>query len=128
MTTRFRHLNRRLVRWLARDQPFPEPRSQAPRQRRARPRSIVRVDDPDGRLRILAVRGVVPATVINELTAHVSDLTSGDQVHVELTDAIIVGVNTMAGLGVLADRLEARGVDVRIVGVDPDHPAIPRTR
>lgn len=87
----------------------------------------MRVDDPDGGLRILAVRGVVPSDAFDELAAHVGDLTPGDHLHVELTDAIIVGVDTMARLAVIADRLEARGIAVRIVGVDPDHPAIPRT-
>ena len=100
----------------------------APERRHAPPLAVLRVDDPDGRRRIRALRGLVPDCACDELAAHVHDLAAGDQVHLELTDAIIVGTTTMARLGVIADRLEARGVDVRIVGVDPDHPAIPRAR
>ncbi len=90
--------------------------------------TVSRVDDPDGQVRILAVRGLVGDVGVGELIRHVADIAPGQQVHFELTDAIISGRATMRRLGVLADRLEARGVVVRVVGVDPDHPALPRCR
>lgn len=44
--------------------------------------------------------------------------------HIDLTDAIIADLTTMLAFERAVDHLERQGVDIRIVGLDPAHPAL----
>jgi anti-anti-sigma regulatory factor len=86
--------------------------------------NINAVDDPNGNLRIIGARGVITAASFGALLAAVDDLSDGFAVHIDLADATFNDERTLRQLESMADNLELRGVDVRIVGIDPNHPVL----
>lgn len=121
--------------------PNPSPRDAAasPRWRRVlarlgvdtrRSRSVVsagRVDhviDPDGTVLLFRVSGAVAPCTIDEIARRTVSLDARHTVHLDLHDACIPSVQVVDALERLADRLERSRVRIRMVGLDPNHPAI----
>ncbi len=86
------------------------------------------INDPNGNLRIIGARGAITAASFGTLLAAVDDLSDGFAVHLDLADAMFNDERTLRQLESMADDLELRGVDVRIVGIDPNHPALTSAR
>ncbi len=86
------------------------------------------IDDPNGNLRIIGARGVITAASFGSLLAAVDDLSDGFAVHIDLADATFNDGRALRQLESMADDLELRGVGIRIVGIDPNHPALTSTR
>jgi anti-anti-sigma regulatory factor len=84
------------------------------------------VDDPHGRGRLLGVRGPITSTTPSQLLAVTDDLDDGVRLHLDLTGASIRSAQALVGLESAIDELERRGVRLRVVGVDPAHPALAR--
>lgn len=82
------------------------------------------VVDPDGAVWVFRIVGRATQRIVDELDALTIELGGGHTVHVDLVDAEIPSVVVMRDLERLADRLEAALVKVRMVGVDPNHPAL----
>jgi hypothetical protein len=80
--------------------------------------------DPEDTGTLIGVRGVLTAGAVAELHAETEGLRPGSLAHLDLTDTTIPVGPLMGMLEALADSLEARHVRVRIVGIDPDHPAL----
>ena len=87
------------------------------------PATVMSVDDPDRPIRLVRAVGVLGPDSIAELLGSWQDLTAPHHVHVDVEDASIVDVATMHQLGSALDRLERQRIGVRIVGIDPSHPA-----
>ena len=90
--------------------------------------SIAVVDDPRGTLRLIGVRGLVDCDNLPSLATTFDAIEDGGSVHVDVTDADIAGPLALERVERLIDRLELRGVRIRIVGLDPRHPAISQQR
>ncbi len=86
--------------------------------------AISRIDDPGGGVRLIAVRGLVDATTIDALLDVLDENDDGDAIHLDLINAILADSETLRLLGAMIDELERRRVGVRIVGIDPLHPAL----
>ncbi len=82
------------------------------------------VDDPRLPIRLVRAAGVIDPMSINRVLSTWEHLTAPHLVHLDLHDASIVDVTTMTRLEAALDHLERRRIAVRIVGVDPHHPAI----
>lgn len=85
-----------------------------------------RVDDvldPDGSVLLVRVAGRTSLRTIDELDRRTATLDSRHSVHIDLHDATIPTAEVVSELERLADRLEQAMVRVRMVGVDPNHPA-----
>lgn len=88
------------------------------------PPVIQRVDDPHGPMRLVGVSGTVGMSSIDDLFASWANLTTPYALHIDLTDANIDDHATMERLEAALDHLERQQIAVRLVGVDPLHPAI----
>jgi anti-anti-sigma regulatory factor len=86
--------------------------------------AISRIDDPGGGVRLIAVRGLVAVTTIDALLEVLDGNHDGDAIHLDLTNAILADSESLQLLGAMIDELERRRVGVRIVGIDPLHPAL----
>jgi hypothetical protein len=84
--------------------------------------TVSRIDDPEGSSTIIAVRGAVDAAGIMTLWATAERLDHATTVHLDLVNATIPLGPWMAELEALGNALEAAGLAVRIVGIDPAHP------
>lgn len=118
MTDVFRHGSHRVTSRFGSRRPRPAART--------RPSSggIDLVDDPDGSMRLVRVRGVLSWRSIDRLFDLLVEPMSIRGVHLDLIDARILDVPTMMRLERLVDCLEQRQVGVRIIGIDPAHPAL----
>lgn len=85
---------------------------------------VDRVDDPTGHVRLVRVIGAVDTSCLSLVFDTWSDVTTSWTLHLDLHDAVIVGDVAMQTLERALDHLERRGIGVRIVGIDPQHPAI----
>lgn len=80
--------------------------------------------DPDGSVWLFRVVGRATLAVIDEIDRLTVTLGAPHSVHVDLFDAEIPAGPVMRGFERVADRLERAKVRVRMVGVDPNHPAL----
>ncbi|MDJ0768443.1 MAG: hypothetical protein QNJ12_06595 [Ilumatobacter sp.] len=85
---------------------------------------VFMIDDPDGNILLVAASGSVDAGTVDGLVDQFEALDAGQHVHLDLHRATIDSVATLRRLENRLDRLETRGVRLRIVGVDPDHPVL----
>ena len=86
--------------------------------------SVTFVDDPSRPVRLVRAVGLLDDRSIERLLGSWVDVTAPHHVHVDVQDACIADVSTMARLESALDHLERRRIEVRIVGLDPQHPAI----
>lgn len=82
------------------------------------------VDDPSGMMRLVGVRGVVTPDSVSPLLDTLDRIESAMSLHLDLTEARIVSGATLDVIEHSVDQLELRGVRIRIVGLDPRHPAL----
>lgn len=93
----------------------------------SKPIRVVRVDDPCGEMSLIAVRGDIHQDAIEELEHVLDDLGRGCFVHLDLGTATIHSGGVMRLLEGIADDLERRGIVLRVVGLDPQHPMLTQT-
>lgn len=91
------------------------------------PLQVVRVDDPYGDMSLVVVRGDVQHDTVEDLQTVLADLPVGHFVHLDLGNASIRSGWAMRLLEASADDLEGRGVVLRVVGLDPQHPMLTAT-
>jgi MFS superfamily sulfate permease-like transporter len=91
------------------------------------PPQVARVDDPFADISLLAVRGEISHGTIGQLQDSLADLGRGRFVHFDLSDSSILTTAAMRGLESIADDLEWRGIVLRVVGLDPQHPMLSPT-
>ncbi len=82
------------------------------------------LDDPERPIRLIRVVGPIGHMSIERLVRSWEHLTAPHAVHVDLADAQIDDVRTMQRLEAALDHLEQQRIDVRVVGIDPSHPAL----
>lgn len=95
--------------------------------RRPRHAADARVDcvvDPDGVVLLFRIAGRATPGTISEIDRRTAALDARHSVHLDLHDATLTSNSVVAELERLADRLERALVGVRIVGIDPDLPAL----
>lgn len=90
------------------------------------PASVTYVDDPDGRVRLVALRGTLDCRLVDELWAAVADDWPVEVVHIDFSDAEIAPEAALECLEASFDRAERCGIRLRVVGLDPEHPALLR--
>jgi hypothetical protein len=88
------------------------------------PIDVAYVDDPFEPVRLVWARGHVGPTSIERLFETFADLNPPHHLHLDVRDARIDDPATMDRLGEALDRLERLRIEVRIVGIDPQHPAL----
>lgn len=88
--------------------------------------TITFVNDPTRPFRLVHAVGVLDGRSIHELLGSLGDVPAPHQIHLDVQDACIADATTMSRLESALDRLERRRVEVRVVGLDPQHPAIAR--
>jgi anti-anti-sigma regulatory factor len=91
------------------------------------PPQVARVDDPYGEMSLVAVHGDVEHDTIDQLQNALADLPNGRFVHLDLDGATIRSGWAMRLLEAIADDLERRGIVLRVVGLDPQHPMLTPT-
>jgi hypothetical protein len=89
--------------------------------RRVGPLSLV--DDPDARWTLIAVDGPLTPDVAAALRRDLARRDTGWTVHLDLSGIELGADGSAERLEAIADRLEARGVRLRVVGLDPTGPA-----
>lgn len=82
------------------------------------------VVDPDGVVLLFRLVGETTLRTVEELARRTASLDARHSVHLDLIDATIASRPVVHELECLADRLERAMVRVRMVGVDPNHPAV----
>ena len=87
------------------------------------PASIELLPDPDQAIDLILIAGTVDAFVSWELEK-VSRASVASGIHVDLHRAHIPDAATMTLLERSIDRIEARGLSVRVAGIDPMHPSL----
>lgn len=93
----------------------------------ARPAPVLSViDDPEGRVRLIGVRGTVDYTMVADLAAAVEARLDIEHVHIDFSAADIAPERTIECLETMFDQAERRGLRLRVVGLDPEHPALRR--
>lgn len=113
---------RRLFRWGRRGAVVPsEGQVRSPRVADSRVDYVI---DPDGAVFLFRIMGPASMRTVDELDRLTARLDARHHVHLDLFDATIPSVGVVRGLEMLADRLERAMVHVRMVGVDPNHPAL----
>ena len=73
---------------------------------------------------VFRIVGRATLPIVDEIDRLTTALGERHTVHVDLFDAEIPSAAVMRNLERLADRLERSLVRVRMVGVDPNHPAL----
>jgi anti-anti-sigma regulatory factor len=82
------------------------------------------IDDPAGYVRLITVTGELNSTTTGAAAVQIIELANSAALHIDFNAAEINGGAAMGRLEAMADLLEDLGVEVRIVGVDPLHPAL----
>ena len=82
------------------------------------------VVDPDDAVWVFRVAGAATLHTIAKIDQLTAPLGAVNTVHLDLFDAVIPSGAVMRQLERLVDRLERAMVRVRVVGVDPNHPAL----
>lgn len=75
-------------------------------------------------MRLIRVDGAVGAGEIDRLVESWGSLSAPYALHLDLSDAHIEDSATIQRLEVALDDLEHHRIDVRIVGLDPNHPGL----
>lgn len=116
---------RRLLHVLGRVRiPSSRPDTEALRSPRVAGSRVDLVVDPDGGVLLFRLVGETTLLTVKELDARTASLDARHSVHLDLIDATISSRRVVHELECLADRLERTMVRVRMVGVDPNHPAV----
>lgn len=90
-----------------------------------RSRLIVNVvDDPRGTMQLIGVRGPLTPETVGTLAEALFAVRDGMSLHLDVSDASISGPAVVEQVEQLVDQLELRRVRIRIVGLDPRHPAL----
>lgn len=85
---------------------------------------VEHVDDPDLPFRLVRAAGILGPSSIDRLLDACANLLAPSSLHLDLGDARIVDADTMQRLEAVLDRLERRGIAIRLVGLDPHHPVL----
>jgi anti-anti-sigma regulatory factor len=89
------------------------------------PRLILNVvDDPKGTMQLIGVRGPLTLDTVGTLAEALFAVRDGLALHLDVSDASIGGPAVVEQVEHLIDQLEQRRVRIRIVGLDPRHPAL----
>jgi len=88
--------------------------------------TVTVVNDPDGVMRLIGVRGVVDARAAALLAATVDAIDDVSVIHIDLSAADFVPERTIELIERALDRAERRGLRLRVIGLDPDLPALLR--
>jgi hypothetical protein len=75
------------------------------------------IDDPELSIRLLSVRGRLTTASMYVLDDAFHEVRNNAMLHVDLTDADFTDAASLTALAGLLDRLEERGVRLRIVGL-----------
>lgn len=82
------------------------------------------IDDPEGTSRIVRIAGAMSPSTLPRVFEAWSDVISPFLLHIDVTDAVIADLTTMMAFEQAIDHLECRQISIRIVGLDPSHPAL----
>lgn len=85
--------------------------------------SVSYVDDPDHRVRVIRAAGHLTAESTGELLRSWEHLTAPRIIHLD-AGALDIDIGAMRRLETAFDHLERQRIDVRVVGIDPTHPAL----
>ena len=80
--------------------------------------------DPQCSAQMMGVRGLLNASTVDILATAFDGIDDGTALHIDVTDASVDDAHVIRLLESLIDQLERRGVNLRLVGFDPHHPAI----
>ena len=86
--------------------------------------NVTYVDDPSRPVRLVRAVGVLDDDSIDQLLRSWGDVSAPHHLHLDVHAACIADATTMARLATALDGLERRRIDVRVVGIDPQHPAL----
>lgn len=112
---------------LARSLPTPpQPPQVAPTPALHEQASIYVVDDPHGTMRLIGLRGSIDLRAVAEVADAVDVRGLMELVHIDLSGAEIAAERAIECLEATFDRAEQRGIRLRVVGLDPEHPALLR--
>lgn len=89
---------------------------------------VTAIDDPGSDLRLLGLRGHLTLETVDVLAEAFAAVPDGSSLHIDVTDAAIAGAAVIDRCELLIDELESRRVRIRIVGLDPRHPALTAPR
>lgn len=89
---------------------------------------VTAIQDPTGDLQLLGLRGQLTLDTVAVLAEALATVPDGSGVHIDVTDVAIGGAAVIDRCELLIDELEARRVRIRIVGLDPRHPALAAPR
>lgn len=91
--------------------------------------TVDHIVDPDGSgMRVIRVAGCTSHRTVDDIDAITGPLPPHCSVHLDLIDAEIDSISVMREFERLVDQLERALTHVRVVGVDPNHPALHRRR
>jgi hypothetical protein len=85
---------------------------------------VTTVQDPSAELRLLGLRGQLTLDTVEVLADALAAVPDGSALHIDVTDVAIGGAAVIDRCELLIDELELRRVRIRIVGLDPRHPAL----
>jgi hypothetical protein len=85
---------------------------------------VTTVQDPSAELRLLGLRGQLTLDTVDVLAEALGMVPDGSALHIDVTHAAIGGAAVIDRCELLIDELELRRVRIRIVGLDPRHPAL----
>jgi hypothetical protein len=85
---------------------------------------VTAVQDPSAELRLLGLRGQLTLDTVDVLAEALATVPDGSALHIDVTDVAIGGAAVIDRCELLIDELELRRVRIRIVGLDPRHPAL----
>lgn len=101
------------------------PRSSAPAKRQHLAElAIAIVDDPEGLMRLVGARGTLNSVTIVDLLDVLDGFNDDKGLHLDLSATTIRGTDPIEQLESMIDELELRGIKLRVIGVDPAHPAL----
>ena len=75
------------------------------------------IDDPDLAMRLLSVRGGLTAVSIMALGDALAEIPDHAMLHLDLSDVEFANAAVITRLGRMLDKLEDRGIRIRIVGL-----------
>ncbi|MDW3213226.1 MAG: hypothetical protein R8G01_04455 [Ilumatobacteraceae bacterium] len=87
---------------------------------------VEHVDDPELPFRLVRADGMLCPATIDRLLDAWSNLVGPCALHLDLGDALIADAVTMQCLETALDHLERQRIEVRLVGIDPQHPVLHR--
>ena len=89
--------------------------------------SIEIIDDPDGLVRLIGVRGRTSCDILDRIAAAIDDASlTGSLVHIDFTTAEIPAERAIDCMEGVFEQAERAGIRLRVVGLDPDHPGLIR--